>query len=43
MPGAGLSENFKEDSWVVKASSQSRDILKNAIHKEMLSRVAGLY
>ena len=43
MPGAGLTESFKEDCWVVKVGDQSRDILKNAIHKEMPSRVAGLY
>ena len=33
---AGLSESFEVDGWVVKVSSQSRDIfLKNAIHKEI--------
>ena len=38
----GLSESFKVDSQVVKVSGQSRDILlKNAIRKEMPSRVAG--
>ena len=37
---AGLSESFEVDSWVVKVSGQSRDILfKKAIGKEMLSRV----
>ena len=41
---AGLSESFEVDSWVVKVSSQSRDILfQRAIRKEMLSRVADRY
>ena len=41
---AGLSESFEVDSWVVKVSGQSRDILfKKAIGKEMLSRVADRY
>ena len=40
----GLSESFEVDGRVIKGSSQSRDILfKNAIRKEMLSRVAGRY
>ena len=41
---SGLSESFEVDGWVVEVSSQAWDIyLKNAIHKEMLSRVAGRY
>ena len=40
----GLSESFEVDSWIVKVSGQSRGFLfKNAIHKEMPSRVAGRY
>ena len=39
---AGLSESFEIDGWNVKVSGQSRDILlKNVIHKEMPSKVAG--
>ena len=38
----GLSESFEVDRWVVKVSGESSDIsFKNAIRKEMLSRVAG--
>ena len=39
---ARLSQSSEVDSWVVKVSGQFRDILflKNAIHKEMPSRVA---
>ena len=42
--GPRLSESFDVDSRVVKVSGQSRDLsfkIKNAIHKEMPSRVAG--
>ena len=40
----GLSESFEVHSWVVKVNGQTRDInLKNAIHKEMPSRVTSQY
>ena len=40
--GPGLSESFEVDGNVVKVSRQPRGILfKNAIRKEMPSRVAG--
>ena len=38
-----LSERFEVDNWVVKVSSQPRDILFKKICKEMPSRVAGRY
>jgi len=41
---SGLSESFEVEGWVVKVSSQSRDILfEITTHKEMPSRGASRY